>query len=38
MNFQQTNYGIERLEVTDGHHITRSDIQNIVDYNERHQQ
>jgi len=29
--FQQTNYGIERLEVTDGHYITRSDIQNIVD-------
>ncbi len=29
--FQQTNYGIERLEVTDGHYITRADIQTIVD-------
>lgn len=29
--FQQANYGIERLEVTDGHYITRADIQNIVD-------
>ncbi|MEN6624547.1 MAG: calcium-binding protein, partial [Smithella sp.] len=29
--FQQTNYGIERLEVTDGHYITRQDIQTIVD-------
>jgi len=29
--FQQTNYGIERLEVADGHYITRADIQTIVD-------
>ncbi|MBN1364873.1 MAG: putative Ig domain-containing protein [Syntrophaceae bacterium] len=29
--FQQTNYGIERLEVSDGHYITRDDIQTIVD-------
>ena len=29
--FQQTNYGIERLEVADGHYITRADIQKIVD-------
>jgi Ca2+-binding RTX toxin-like protein len=29
--FQQTNYGIERLEVSDGHYITRTDIQTIVD-------
>lgn len=28
--FQQTNYGIERLEVSDGHYITRQDIDNIV--------
>jgi hypothetical protein len=29
--FQATNYGIERLEVTDGNYITRQDIQTIVD-------
>jgi hypothetical protein len=29
--FEQPNYGIERLEVTDGHYITRQDIQTIVD-------
>jgi len=29
--FQATNYGIERLEVSDGHYITRNDIQTIVD-------
>jgi len=29
--FQQANYGIERLEVSDGHYITRNDIQTIVD-------
>ncbi len=29
--FQKTNYGIERLEVTDGYYITRTDIQTIVD-------
>jgi Ca2+-binding RTX toxin-like protein len=29
--FQQTNYGIERLEVSDGHYITRDNIQTIVD-------
>jgi len=29
--FQQNNCGIERLEVTDGHYITRADIQTIVD-------
>jgi Ca2+-binding RTX toxin-like protein len=29
--FQATNYGIERLEVSDGHYITRQDIQTIVD-------
>jgi Ca2+-binding RTX toxin-like protein len=29
--FQQTNYGIERLEVSDGHYVTRQDIQTIVD-------
>jgi hypothetical protein len=29
--FQRTNYGIERLEVSDGHYITRQDIQTIVD-------
>ena len=29
--FRQINYGIERLEVTDGHYITRTDIQTIVD-------
>jgi Ca2+-binding RTX toxin-like protein len=29
--FQQTNYGIERLEVSNGHYITRQDIQTIVD-------
>jgi hypothetical protein len=29
--FQATNYGIERLEVSDGHYITRADIQTIVD-------
>ena len=29
--FQRTNYGIERLEVADGHYITRQDIQTIVD-------
>ncbi len=28
--FQSTNYGVERLEVTDGHYITRQDIENIV--------
>jgi Ca2+-binding RTX toxin-like protein len=29
--FQATNYGVERLEVSDGHYITRADIQTIVD-------
>jgi Ca2+-binding RTX toxin-like protein len=29
--FQTTNYGVERLEVSDGHYITRQDIQTIVD-------
>jgi Ca2+-binding RTX toxin-like protein len=29
--FQATNYGIERLEVSDGHYISRADIQTIVD-------
>jgi Ca2+-binding RTX toxin-like protein len=29
--FQATNYGIERLEVSDGQYITRNDIQTIVD-------
>jgi Ca2+-binding RTX toxin-like protein len=29
--FQATNYGIERLEVSDGHYISRTDIQTIVD-------
>jgi Ca2+-binding RTX toxin-like protein len=29
--FQQTNCGIERLEVSGGHYITRQDIQTIVD-------
>jgi hypothetical protein len=29
--FQCTNYGIERLEVSDGYYITRSDIETIVD-------
>jgi Ca2+-binding RTX toxin-like protein len=28
--FSQANYGIERLEVSDGYYITRSDIENIV--------
>ncbi|MDP2863230.1 MAG: hypothetical protein Q8N95_10615, partial [Desulfobacterales bacterium] len=28
--FQSANYGVERLEVTDGHYITRQDIDNIV--------
>jgi Ca2+-binding RTX toxin-like protein len=29
--FQATNYGIERLEVSNGHYITRQDFQTIVD-------
>jgi len=28
--FYQANYGVDRLEVTDGYYITRSDIENIV--------
>jgi Ca2+-binding RTX toxin-like protein len=28
--FYQPDYGVERLEVTDGYYITRSDIENIV--------
>jgi len=28
--FSQANYGIERLEVSDGYYISRSDIENIV--------
>jgi Ca2+-binding RTX toxin-like protein len=28
--FYQPNYGIERLEVSDGYYITRSDIENII--------
>jgi Ca2+-binding RTX toxin-like protein len=28
--FYQANYGVERLEVTDGYYVTRSDIENIV--------
>jgi len=28
--FYQPNYGVERLEVTDGYYITRADIENIV--------
>jgi Ca2+-binding RTX toxin-like protein len=30
--FQNANYGIERLEVSDGYYITRQDIENIVTY------
>jgi len=28
--YRNTNYGVERLEVTDGYYITRQDIENIV--------
>ncbi len=28
--FQSSSYGVERLEVTDGHYITRQDIENII--------
>jgi Ca2+-binding RTX toxin-like protein len=28
--FYQANYGVERLEVSDGHYVTRADIENIV--------
>ena len=28
--FQSSNYGVERLEVTDGHYITRQDIESII--------
>jgi Ca2+-binding RTX toxin-like protein len=30
--FRNANYGIERLEVTDGYYVTRQDIENIVNY------